>query len=386
MTPLDWIALAVAVVAIGVLAWRWRVEHARAEQWQTVAVIADRRLVEARHRLEQLESQISALEVAQIDGLLVLNAQGQILRLNAAANEILGSGAVAGESLMTASRSAELDELVSTARDHQGEMDAQIGLAGLPYRVRARVADGGIVVVVFREMSELQRLGRARRDFIANISHELRTPLTSVRLVVESLLTGVATNSDEIRSHLEKINTEVNALEQMSQELLDLAQIESGQALVRLVPVPVRELMASAVNRLQPQADRKHQELSVHVSEELAALADVDQISRALGNLVHNAIKFTHEGGKIRLTAHRQEGDIVIAVTDNGPGIAAVDQPRVFERFYRGDRARLRQSGTGLGLAIAKHVVEAHGGRIWVESEGIPGRGTTFFFTLLPGA
>jgi two-component system, OmpR family, phosphate regulon sensor histidine kinase PhoR len=386
MTLLDWITLIAAATAISLLAWRWRAEHARAEQWQTVAVIADRRLVEARQKLEQFESQIAALEVAQIDGLLVLNAQGKILRLNAAAREILGSGAVPGESLMTASRSAELDEIVAAARDNQGEMDAQIGLAGLPYRVRARVADGGIVVVVLREMSELQRLGRARRDFIANISHELRTPLTSVRLVVESLLTGVTRSPDEIRTHLEKINTEIAALEQMSQELLDLAQIESGQALVRLVPVQVRELMATAVNRLQPQADRKHQVLTVHVAEDLEALADLDQISRALGNLVHNAIKFTNDGGTIRLAARRQDSDIVVTVSDNGPGIAGGDQPRVFERFFRGDRARLRQSGTGLGLAIAKHVVEAHGGRIWVESEGIPGRGTTFFFTLLPSS
>ncbi len=386
MTALDWVTLLAVATAIGLLAWRWRVERARAERWQTTAAIADRRLAEARHTLEQHESQIAALEVAQIDGMLVLNPQGKILRLNAAAHEIFGAGAVPGESLMTASRSAELDELVSDARDHQGEMDAQVSLAGQPYRVRARVADGGIVVVVVREMSELQRLGRARRDFIANISHELRTPLTSVRLVVESLLTGVAHSPEDVRSHLEKINTEIAALEQMSQELLDLAQIESGQALVRLVPVTVNELMDNAVNRLRPQADRKHQELSVHVTGALEVLADVDQISRALGNLVHNAIKFTPDGGTIRLTARRQDADVVVAVSDNGPGIASADQPRVFERFFRGDRARLRQSGTGLGLAIAKHVVEAHGGRIWVESEGIPGRGTTFFFTLLPNA
>ncbi len=386
MTALDWVTLIAVATAIGLLAWRWRVERARAEEWQTAATITDRRLAEARQTLEQLESQIAALEMAQIDGMLVLNPQGKILRLNAAAREIFGAGAVPGESLMTASRSAELDELVSDARGHQGEMDAQVSLAGQPYRVRARVADGGTVVVVVREMSELQRLGRARRDFIANISHELRTPLTSVRLVVESLLTGVAQSPDDVRAHLEKINTEVAALEQMSQELLDLAQIESGQALVRLVPVNVHELMDNAISRLRPQADRKRQELSVHVTGTLEVLADVDQISRALGNLVHNAIKFTPDGGTIRLTARRQDADIVVAVSDNGPGIASADQPRVFERFFRGDRARLRQSGTGLGLAIAKHVVEAHGGRIWVESEGIPGRGTTFFFTLLPNA
>lgn len=386
MTLLDWITLLAVVTALGLLAWRWRTEHARAEQWQTVAVIADRRLVDARQQLEALESQIAALEVAQIDGVLVLNQQGTLLRLNATAHEIFGPGAIPGESLMTASRSAELDELVSGARARQGETDTQVSLEGLPYRVRVHLADGGVAVVVLRELSELQRLGRARRDFIANISHELRTPLTSVRLLVESLMTGVAESPEAVRGLYEKINTEVNALEQMSQELLDLAQIESGQAVVRLVPVSVRELVEATVSRLQPQAVRKQQGLTIHVGEDLVALADTEQLSRALGNLVHNAIKFTPDGGSIRLAAHRKDGDIVVAVTDNGPGIAAADQPRVFERFFRGDRARLRQSGTGLGLAIAKHVVEAHGGRIWVESEGIPGRGTSFFFTLLPNS
>ncbi len=384
MTIFDWITFGATALALGLLAWRWRVERARADRWETAAVVSDRRLADARQRLELLESQVTALEAAQIDGVLMLDGLGKILRLNAAAQEIFGTAAHTGESLMTASRSAELDELVSDTRERHGELEGQIGLAGVPFRVRIRAAEGDIVIVVLREMSELQRLGRARRDFIANISHELRTPLTSVRLLVESLLSGVARDPDEVRGLLEKINTEVNALEQMSQELLDLAQIESGQAVVKLVPVSVRELMQATASRLQPQAERKHQELAIHAADGLEALADLDQITRALGNLVHNAIKFTPERGSIRLAARRQGGDIVIAVSDNGPGIAAADQPRVFERFFRGDRARLRQSGTGLGLAIAKHVVEAHGGKIWVESEGIPGRGTTFFFTLLP--
>lgn len=383
MLPLE-LALTAACVAIVILAWNWRVAHLRAHTWQGVAVSGEQRLAEVALERDGLESQIAALEVAQIDAVLILSAQGAILRLNAAAHEIFGPGAIPGESLMTVTRSAEMDDWVTSARLRQGEVDAQVNLAGLPYRIRVQVADGGIVVVVLREMSELQRLGRARRDFIANISHELRTPLTSIRLLVESLMAGGAPVTPEIQGSLEKVNTEVSALEQMSQELLDLAQIESGQAVVRLVPIQVQDLMVSAVGRLRLQAERKDQDLSVQVDEGLEALADRDQIARALGNLVHNAIKFTQEGGQIRLTAHRTGSDIVIAVADNGAGIVPADQSRVFERFFRGDRARLRQSGTGLGLAIAKHVVEAHGGRIWVESQGLPGRGTTFYISLLP--
>lgn len=378
------IALVAAGVAIVFLAWKWRGSHLQALKWQGVALSGEQRLAEVELERDGLDSQIAALEVAHIDAVLILSAQGSILRLNAAAHEIFGPGAIPGESLMTVTRSAEMDDWVTSARLRQGEVDAQVNLAGLPYRIRVRVAEGGIAVVVLRELSELQRLGRARRDFIANISHELRTPLTSIRLLVKSLMAGGAPVTPEIQGSLEKVNTEVSALEQMSQELLDLAQIESGQAVVRLVPIQVRDLMVSAVGRLRLQAERKDQELSVQVDEGLEALADRDQIARALGNLVHNAIKFTQEGGKIRLTARRTDSDIVIAVADNGAGIVPADQSRVFERFYRGDRARLRQSGTGLGLAIAKHVVEAHGGRIWVESQGLPGRGTTFFVSLLP--
>lgn len=385
MMPSTEFTFIVASIVIGFLAWRWRAAHARARHWQAVAVSGEQRAEDTDLLRDHLESQIAALEVAQIDGVLILNAKGVILRLNAAAHEIFGPGAIPGQSLMTVTRSAELDDLIASARLRQSEVDTQINLAGLPYRARVRVADTGIAVVVLREMSELHRLGRARRDFIANISHELRTPLTSIRLVVESLLASADPASEHIHNSLEKVNTEVSALEQMSQELLDLAQIESGQAVVRLVPIQVKTLMANVAGRLRLQADRKQQDLTVQVDDDLEALADHDQIARALGNLVHNAIKFTPDGGRIQLTANRTNADIVIAVTDNGAGIAPTDQPRVFERFFRGDRARLRQSGTGLGLAIAKHVVEAHGGRIWVESQGIPGRGTTFFFSLLPG-
>jgi two-component system phosphate regulon sensor histidine kinase PhoR len=230
----------------------------------------------------------------------------------------------------------------------------------------------------------VQQLGRARRDFIANISHELRTPLTSIRLLLESLLSGARLDSAEANSALQKIETEVTALEQMAQELLDLAQIESGQALVRLVPTPVAQLVAETVERLAPQAAHKHQIVSVEMPPDLVALADPAQVNRALGSLLHNAIKFTPPEGQVWVRARPSDGDVLIEVADTGPGIPPEDLPRVFERFFRGDRARVG-GGTGLGLAIAKHVVEAHGGKIWVESEGRPGRGATFRFTLLSG-
>lgn len=384
MTIVDWITWAAVFTALALLFWRARSERRHARRWESAAHSAEQYLEDARRELADCQADREALERIQWDGVLVLDAYNQVVRLNSVARDLFGPDARPGVSLMTMARSAELDDWVTAARAAGGEVDAQVTLGGLPVRMRAHGLSEERSLVVLREMSELQRLGRARRDFIANISHELRTPLTSIRLLLEGLMKSRPT--EDPLPHLEKIAVEVQALEQMSQELLDLAQIESGQAVVRLVPVQVQTLMAHAVNRLQPQAERKQQMLSMQAPDDLEALADFDQISRALGNLVHNAIKFTPEGGQIRLSARRSESDIVISVCDNGPGISVADQSRVFERFFRADRARLRQSGTGLGLAIAKHVVEAHGGRIWVESEGVVGRGTTFSISVLPNA
>jgi two-component system phosphate regulon sensor histidine kinase PhoR len=292
-----------------------------------------------------------------------------------------------GLSLIAFTRSSELDQLaadaLTTDPDSTGVrdfLDRQIPIDNRPFRARA-VAFGSGVVLALSDVSELQRLGRARRDFVANISHELRTPLTSIRLVLDSLLSGTAHNPREVHAALRKIRVEIEALNQMAQELLDLAQIESGRALMRMVPTPVAQLIDQSVERLLPQAVRRSQTIRVEAAPDLVVLADVDQVSRAFGNLLHNAIKFTQAGGHIEVRARAVDGDVVIEVADDGPGIPPADLPRIFERFFIGDRSRA-SGGTGLGLAIAKHVVEAHGGRIWAESEGRPGRGAIFRFTL----
>jgi two-component system phosphate regulon sensor histidine kinase PhoR len=247
--------------------------------------------------------------------------------------------------------------------------------------VRIVTPDTQGVALVLSDLSELQRLGRARRDFIANLSHELRTPIASIRLLVESLLSGAAHTPEESNNLLTKIVTHVQALEQMAQELLDLAQIESGQAIVRLVPTSAAQIVQTSVDRLRPQAEQKQLRVHLEVADTLTVLADPDLIQRVIGNLLHNAIKFSNAEGEIWIRAHAQADEVHFEVADNGPGLAAADVPRVFERFFRADRSRAK-GGTGLGLAIAKHVVEAHGGHISVESPG-PGHGATFKFTLL---
>jgi two-component system phosphate regulon sensor histidine kinase PhoR len=222
-------------------------------------------------------------------------------------------------------------------------------------------------------------LGRARRDFVANISHELRTPLASIRLLVETLQAGALSNPPVASEMLSKISVEVDALSQLARELLDLAMIESGQMPLKLQCTDLHDLARAQVQRFMPQTQQKQQTLDLDIPAGTCALADDEMISRVLSNLLHNACKFTPNGGRISVSAQRDNDDVTVSVTDTGPGIPPEDLARIFERFYKVDRAR-GQSGTGLGLAIARHIVEGHGGRIWAESS--LGHGATFRFTL----
>jgi two-component system phosphate regulon sensor histidine kinase PhoR len=339
---------------------------------------------------EWYAAQLQALLKAELDSVLVVAADRTVIDLNSAARTLFGGTAEVGQTLILATRSVELDELVEHCLEGGGDWDRQVvlGRNRQPYRARAVLAGkvgpgeaGHGVVLWLQDQSQLQRLGRARRDFVANISHELRTPITSIRLLIDTLRGPMAGDSLVRDELLENMAVETEALTQLSQELLDLAQIESGQALMRLVPCAVKDILADVTGRLRPQAERKRQSLLVETGEELFVLADLAQVARALGNLVHNAIKFTPPEGTIWVRACPAGRDVQFEVADTGPGIAADDVSRVFERFFRGDRARA-SGGTGLGLAIAKHVVEAHGGRIWVESAGGDGRGATLRFTL----
>ncbi len=383
---LPWIIVLLSVViAIGLLmAWRRaRRERAAADR---AAAQAQQAAARTEAQAGQSAAQLSALHLAQPDCVLLLDPDRTLLSLNPAASALFGPSARPGQSLIAATRSVELDELAAHALAGGADCDRQVALGNgaQPYRARAvPVGDNGKygVALILIDQGELQRLGRARRDFVANISHELRTPITSIRLLVDTLRGGVPSDPSTRADLLEKISAETETLGQLSQELLDLAQIESGQAMVRMVPVPVAQLAVEVVERLNPQAERKRQSVCVEIAPDLTALADVDQVERALGNLLHNAIKFTPPEGSIWVRAAHQNGDVVLEVADTGPGISPQDLPRVFERFFRGDRSRT-SGGTGLGLAIAKHVVEAHGGRIWAESEGRPGHGAIFRFTL----
>jgi two-component system phosphate regulon sensor histidine kinase PhoR len=248
------------------------------------------------------------------------------------------------------------------------------------------------VALAVHDVTELQHLTRVRRDFVANISHELRTPVASIQLLSDTLLSGALDDNEVAPNLVDKIATQAEVLSQLAQELMDLSLIESGQAPLRLGTYSFRDIAQAQIDRLLPQAERKGLTLNLNLPDDVDVLVDEAAIGRVLGNLLHNAIKFTNDG-QVKISALRtsngvdKDGDeitedwVLVRVEDTGVGIPPHELERIFERFYKIDRARTgRKSGTGLGLAIAKHVVEAHGGQIWAESAG--GTGTVFYFTL----
>jgi two-component system phosphate regulon sensor histidine kinase PhoR len=249
--------------------------------------------------------------------------------------------------------------------------------------------------IVIEDFTELRRLERARRDFVANISHELRTPLASVRLLAETLEDAIDTDPEQAQVFVERIENEVEHLTALVTDLLDLSRIESGKTPMSIEPVEAELLVREVMARMLPQAQRQRVHLRTEIEQgQTLVAADSKQITRVLVNLLHNAIKFTPSGGTVVIGTRPQTGSEratqCFFVRDTGPGIPPEDLPRIFERFYKVSRARAKagystsagqeSGGSGLGLAIARHVVEAHGGRI--KAESAPGQGSTFTFTL----
>lgn len=373
----DWVIAGVMLVILGLLAWRLVVTRREARQSRQQWIAAKRELESARREKDALRDWQVSVGGAVQDALLTLDAEQRVTWANEKAIQLFG--VMEARSLIEATRSLELETLATEAIRSGELVKRQITLNGLVYAARAAPLAAGGIVLALEDVSEVQRLGRARRDFVANISHELRTPLASIRLLVDTLQAGALSDPAVASDMLSKISGEVDALAQLARELLDLTMIESGQMPLRLAPTPLLELVQEQVGRLSPQARQKRLTITADIAPDLCVLADGEMLTRVISNLAHNALKFTPPGGQIHVSAGRDGDNIVVSVTDTGPGISREELDRIFERFYKVDRAR-GQSGTGLGLAIARHIVEGHGGRIWAESE--PGHGATFRFTL----
>jgi two-component system phosphate regulon sensor histidine kinase PhoR len=376
MDTLLLVVLGGLAIFLGVL---WRRESARllslAREMRQVREAAARRQAASDARMQW----VAAVAGATTDALLAVGEDLGIRFVNPAAEAFFGP-VLPEATLITYTRSLELERLVRDAllsSDAEG-LERTINLNGRPCRVRALPLAAGVALAL-EDASEIQRLSRARQDMVSNLSHELRTPLTSLRLLADTLVTPAGRDPDVARDLAGKMSVEVATLQQMTQEMLDLAAVESGQQVVRLVSVPLADIAAGAVARLGDLAERSGISLRVEVPGGMQVLADPEQAERAVQNVLHNALKFSRRGGEVRITAIAEPSGarVVLSVWDTGPGIAPAELERVFERFFRGDRAR-GTPGTGLGLAIARHILRAHGGKIWAENRMPPDRGAVF--------
>lgn len=350
---------------------------------------------------EQLQDKIGTLAEGQqrlvavldhlADGVVITDGSGRVEMINPAAGQLLG---ITPQEALTytfaqAVRHHQFIHLWQRCQQQGTEQIESIEISQRDLFVQVIITplrDGDVTVaphgylVIFQNLTAIRRLETIRRDFISNLSHELRTPLASLKAVVETLRDGALEDPPAAVRFLDRADREVDALTQMVQELLELSRIESGKVPLRLRPTILAEIVWPAIDRLRPQAERNQLTLQLDLPANLPfVLVDGERIQQVVTNLVHNAIKFTPAGGQITVRASQQAEQVLVEVIDKGVGIPAGDLSRIFERFYKADRAR-SQGGTGLGLAIARHLVQAHGGKIWVKSK--EGKGSTFYFTL----
>jgi len=310
------------------------------------------------------------------DGLMVVDEHGRVQMINTAGMRLLGEEPL---------HNHELSELVRKVLSTRTRASLQIKLE-TPKRVPLNVyvtplSDGALVVL--HDLTEIMKTDSVRRDFVANVSHELRTPLASIKAMAETVVLRGRKNPEAAEEFGRKIMDEADRLTAISDDLLDLARIEANRPL-QMEEFALLEVVQSVVSDLQAKANNKAIEVSVDVPDDLPITADRDAIYQILVNLVDNAIRYTRPGGSVTISAESDEAGVSIGVADTGIGIPEDELARIFERFYRVDKGRSRESGgTGLGLSIVKHLVEAHGGKIIVEST--VGEGSTFTFTV-PGS
>jgi two-component system phosphate regulon sensor histidine kinase PhoR len=343
------------------------------------------RLTEISEDRVRLQAVLSSM----VEGVLVLDRECKILLMNAAIERmfLLEESAVLGRPLIEVFRHRQIHQLVQKVLDSGVEQSEEIVMF-IPeertFAVQASVSEkGGIAaVLVFHDVTNLKRLERIRKDFVANVSHELRTPLTSIKGYIEALIDGAKDDPQKCIEFLGIIQRHADQLNALLADLLQLSTIESGQYQWQRGPVSISDLIDKAVQLLRPQAEKKGQAISTALAEGIGPMTgDADKLTQVLINLIDNAIKYTPKGGRITVEAQRREDVIEVIVSDTGIGIPPLEIPRIFERFYRVDRARSREmGGTGLGLSIVKHIVEAHGGKVSVESQF--GKGSRFVVTL----
>ena len=325
------------------------------------------------------------------DGVVMTDSEERILLVNSAAEHLFDfqEKNVLGHTLIEELHDYEIDEVVKKSINSGHEQNAQLESSGRFLRVIAVPISPGkssATLVLFQDLTELRNLQTMRRELIGNISHDLKTPIAGIKAMVETLQDGAIKDKKAAMDFLARIDDEVNRMTQMVSEITELSRIESGKAELKKEPININLLIQEVVAQMSPLADSLPVIITTSLNPSLPILkVDKDRIRQTLINLVHNAIKFNHAGGKIVISTNYDTISLFVNIADTGTGISREDLPHIFERFYKADKSRAK-GGSGLGLAIAKHTIQAHGGNISVKSE--QGKGSVFSFALPidPGA
>jgi two-component system phosphate regulon sensor histidine kinase PhoR len=327
---------------------------------------------------DQLETLLNSMQEA----VLAVDRDGRVQWANRRMEKLLPAGVRLNAAVVETIRDPNFLATVQAAQ-RQRTIDTQRAISIAPgkvFNVTAAPMSGGRAVAVLHDITEIERVEKTRRDFIANVSHELRTPLTSIQGYAETLL-DLGTEANSNREFLEIIRKNAARMTRLTEDLLILAKVESGEQKLELQPLSPTDLLCDAAENFRENELKGKMELAVLNSAQQPVRADRNATFQVFRNLIDNAVKYAAAGERVEIGARDLQGTVEFFVRDYGPGIASEHLPRLFERFYRVDKARSRESGgTGLGLAIAKHIVRAHGGTIWAASE--LNHGSTFFFTL----
>jgi len=333
------------------------------------------------------KTKLTTILGAMADGVVMTDTEGKIVLANKAVEKLfnLRQDEMVAKPVIEAVLDHEVDEALKLCLSTGQQQTVQFE-SGITKRflraIAVPIGEGRLAgaLLLFQDLTELRSIQTMRRELVGNISHDLRTPIAGIKAMVETLRDGAIDDKQAAGDFLTRIDSEVDRLTQMVSELTELSHIETGRTEMRVAPIDLNRLMEEVIAQMNPLAQKQQVSIATELATTLPMVrADKDRIRQAVINLVHNAIKFNHPGGRITISIRSDPESITVNISDTGTGISAEDLPHIFERFYKADKSRSK-GGSGLGLAIAKHTIQAHGGKIWVQSK--EGKGSTFSFSM----